>query len=319
MLGTVSIIISTRNRADSLRKTLQSIKNLSLSPGVDVELVVVDNGSSDNTSAVIKAFEHDNIALVALTEPTPSKSIALNKAIECATGDVFLFTDDDVAVPPEWIDEMIAPITAGQADAVAGGVRLATSLRPNWMTDEHASMLADTRALETAGGCRLTGANMAIARHVFNRVDGFDPHLGPGLKTTGLHEETLISLQMRQVGFKIATAFDTVVEHRPARDRLYYTAFKDIMEKQGRSDAYVDYHWRHDSGSFVRSSLALMVWLLRLLLLRASHGGESGAGKQGMPLDEMRVRRRIAYHKQLVHYQGVKTVYPTRCGSRRRG
>lgn len=179
-------------------------------------------------------------------------------------------------------------------------------------------MLADTRALETAEGCRLTGANMAIARHVFEELDGFDPHLGPGSKTTGLHEETLLSLQMRQEGFTIATAFDTVVEHRPAPDRLYYTAFKDIMEKQGRSDAYLDYHWRHDSGSFVRSSLALMVWALRLLVLRASHGRNSGVGKQGMPLDEMSMRRRIAYHKQLISYQGRQAIYPTRCGSRRR-
>lgn len=311
----VSIIISTRNRAESLRETLASIDRMALPHNITAELLIVDNGSTDDTSRVVRAFQPSRMRCRPIAEPHPSKSVALNKAIRAANGDIFLFTDDDVRVPANWVEKMIEPIARKEADAVAGGVRIAPSLQREWMTAEHASMLADTTTLQKGGGQRMVGANMAIGSHVFDTIRGFDPCLGPGEKTVGLHEETLLSLQLRQVGFTIAFAFDVKVDHHIAEDRLRYPAFKKIMEKQGRSDAYLNYHWRHDGGSRLRSGIALLFWYGRLWVLTS--GADRNRLEEGMSIQEMIVRRRIAYHKQMIRYIGQPRNYPNRLGIQR--
>jgi glycosyltransferase involved in cell wall biosynthesis len=50
----VSIVVCTRNRADALSKTLRAISRLVVPPGIAVELLVVDNGSTDDTQSVWK-------------------------------------------------------------------------------------------------------------------------------------------------------------------------------------------------------------------------------------------------------------------------
>lgn len=313
----VSIIVSTRNRAESLREMLASLASMYIPDGIGAELIVVDNGSTDNTAEVVKSFHSDQLLCRMLNEPRPSKSAALNRALEAARGDIFLFTDDDVRVPKHWVERMVEPIVKGQADAVAGGVRIAPSLQREWMTAEHASMLADTTTLQEKGGQRMVGANMAVGRHVFDKIHGFDPDLGPGEKTVGLHEETLLSMQLRREGFEIAFAFDVEVDHHIAEDRLLYPAFKRIMEKQGRSDAYLDYHWRHDGGNWLRSGVALVVWYTHLML-HIARPSDRKHSHEGMSLDEMDVRRRIAYHKQMLHYAGQPRNYTERLGIQRR-
>lgn len=314
---TVSILISTRNRAESLRGTLLSLDRMSVPTDVSAELILVDNGSTDDTVEVVNSFHPESIACRLLHEPNPSKSVALNQAIDEAKGDFLLFTDDDVRVPPLWIQGMVEPMHHGGADAVAGGVRIAPSRQREWMTAEHAAMLADTTTLQESGGQRMVGANMAVGRHVFDRVGKFDPNLGPGESTVGLHEETLLSLQLRRSGFEIALAFDVTVDHYIEEERLLYPAFKDIMTKQGQSDAYLDYHWRHNGENRVRSSLAAAYWYTQYALLsfRSNTWREE---KEGMRPEEMDIWRRIAYHKQMFQYAGQPRNYTERYGLQRK-
>ena len=118
----VSIIISTRNRADSLRETLASLKTVMVPADTAVELIVVDNASTDRTPQVIGAFNPSHISLRYVRESRPGLSRSRNAGLAASAGDIVLFTDDDVRAPGNWIDGMCRKITTGDADAVAGGV-----------------------------------------------------------------------------------------------------------------------------------------------------------------------------------------------------
>lgn len=304
----VSILICTRNRAEHLQDTLRSIAAAKVPSSLRVELVIVDNGSTDATRTVIEEEAPADLNPRCVYEARPGLSHARNTGIEATDGKIILFTDDDVRVPRHWIPAMVRPIRRGWADAVAGGVRLAEDLRQPWMTDHHASMLADTTAQQMQGKVRLVGANMAIAHYVFDSLPGFDPALGAGSETLGFHEETLVTMQMKKAGWHIETAYDVVVEHRPDPERVQYVSYTQIAEKMGRSDAYLDYHWRHAEGSRLRSGVAWAVWTAHLWMQRGLLKIPR-CRENGMDLTEMDLRRRIAYHRQMIHLIGSPRRY----------
>lgn len=312
----VSILICTRNRAESLRHTLRSIAATRIPSSLSVELVVVDNGSSDETPSVIEEEAPTDLLSRSVVEPTPGASHARNAGIDATEGEVLLFTDDDVRVPEIWIEPMVAPILEGKTEAVAGGVRLVEKFRREWMSDLHLSLLADTTALKKREEARLVGANMAIARSVFTAISGFDPELGPGCRSLGLHEETLLTLQMRQADRQIATAYGVVVEHRPQSDRIRYAGYKQSAEKLGQSDAYLDHHWRHEDGQWIRSWMAWVVWSASLWIYR-HFVRRFSQSEETMDMVELNLRRWIAYHLQMMRLIGTPRRYD-RYGARRR-
>ena len=128
----VSIIICTRNRAESLRETLGSMLCCTAPEGEAVEIVVVDNGSTDHTQAVVLELvgllgataPHGRFELRYVVEPLPGQAHARNRGMAEARGDLLLWTDDDVRVPTSWIVEMTRPLRCGDADAVAGEVKI---------------------------------------------------------------------------------------------------------------------------------------------------------------------------------------------------
>lgn len=308
----VSVIICTRNRADHLQEMLKSVAETYVPPSIDVELIVVDNGSTDGTSAVVEsqAPTGANWSVRYVLEPDPGLSRARNRGVRESRGRAILFTDDDVRVPHEWIGPMVTPILDGDADAVAGGVSLAESLRRGWMTIGHTMMLADTDILRENGGWqRMVGANMAIAREVFDVIPGFDPELGPGCQSTGFHEETLFSFQLQRAGFRLVQALEVSVDHHPDADRILYDAFADTMEKQGRSDAYLHHHWYHMRTSRARSVAALGWWLLRLAAYRLVPERRKAPTDEGMSLQEMMIRRKIAAHRHQIQLIGTPRRY----------
>lgn len=305
----VSVIICTRNRASHLRETLRSLGNTHVPTDLDIEVVVVDNGSTDDTASVVEAWSPAGWSVRRIVETTPGVARARNRAVAVSTGAVLLFTDDDLRFPNEWIGPMTRPILRGAADAVAGGIRLAEVLRRDWMTTAHTMILADTEVLQGSDAKRLVGANMAVSRTVFEVVPGFDPHLGAGPESTGFHEETLFSFQLQRAGFRLVKALEVVLEHHPEETRLLYSAFADAMEQQGRSDAYLHHHWHHMDSSRGRSVIALGYWLSRLAAYRIVPWQRRNDTDEGMAPQEMKIRRCIAAHRQMLRLIGTPRRY----------
>jgi glycosyltransferase involved in cell wall biosynthesis len=243
-MNKISVVICTRNRAALLAQTLAALGNVTIPPGTSVEIVVVNNGAEeDGTAAVVREAKFSEAELRYIFEPQPGQVRARNRGLAEAAGDLIVFTDDDVAPAEDWLVRLSAPILANTADAVAGRVRIAPSRERPWMTVFHRSWVACTAALDPLNPGRMVGANMAFARSILEKVPAFDEELGPG--ALGFGDDTLFSQQIKEAGYRIAFAFDAVVEHRFTEDRLEARQWKRSAKALGQVDAYISHHWEH--------------------------------------------------------------------------
>ena len=262
----VSIVICTCNRSEHLRQTLVSLATVRVPEEIPAELIVVDNGSTDDTAEVVRQCRLPNMEVRYILESQRGQCHARNAGVAAAQGEIILFTDDDLRFSPDWIAGMCEPILSGQAEAVAGGVALAPHLRRSWMTQEHQSWLASTASIAQEEQPRMVGANMAFSRKVLEKVPQFDTDLGPG--ALGFDDDTLFAWQLLQAGFRVELALDVCVEHHFEPSRLLRQNFLSSARKMGCSWAYVVYHWRQDSPPmkprhYLKPVLRLFLWRVR--------------------------------------------------------
>lgn len=261
----VSILIATRNRAEALGTTLSAIGNLPCERSAEV--IVVDNASTDETAEAVAAVECATMPVRYVYEARRGKGYALNTAIEASTGRALLFTDDDVRPPAHWVERMCDPILNGDADAVAGAIRLAEHLEAPWVQPlKH--WLACCEPWRPGGEVSfMCGANMAVGRHVLKCVAGFDPELGPG-GPAGALVDTLLFRQLKEAGFRIVPARDAAVDHHMEPWKLTRQGFLDYAERRGRGEAYIAYHWDHARYKWPRLKLG---WAYAKLTTRRVH------------------------------------------------
>ena len=104
----VSVICTVLNEGQAIRRLLDSLANQTYQPD---EVVIVDGGSRDNTTAVIREYGH-RLPLRVLVEPGANISRGRNVAIAAATSDVIASVDAGVWLEPQWLEELIAPLTS---------------------------------------------------------------------------------------------------------------------------------------------------------------------------------------------------------------
>jgi glucosyl-dolichyl phosphate glucuronosyltransferase len=295
---TVSIIICTRNRAQSLRATLLAIGHAYVPPQWDVELLVVDNGSTDCTREVIEEVRLANLQLRYISEPTPGQSHARNTGLAQSTGEVILFTDDDVRVPSNWIEGMCRPILDNASDAVAGGVvfpaEIAAALsRPPFSSRK--SWFASTEELDRKAPNRMVGANMAFHRRILDKVPSFDIELGPG--ALGFADETLFSKQLLAAGYRLVGAPDVAAEHHFDLKRITKDELLNLAGKMGRTNAFLFHHWAHRDSHLLLPRFLLckihLVWVRRRNRRVADADGN-------VPESVVRLEEQLAFYRELM-------------------
>jgi glucosyl-dolichyl phosphate glucuronosyltransferase len=298
----VTILISTRNRAQSLRQTLDSLSQIRRDR-LEIELIVVDNGSSDETMALVsEAVRRFSFPVHLLSFARGAKAAALNYAWPRAIGRYLVFTDDDLRFDALWLLKLLAPLRAGEADAVVGEVRLAPHLTRAWMEPVHRAMLAEVRPNDDPHG--LIGANMALRRECFDWVAGFDPALGPG--ALGLAEEVLLERQLRSRGARIQFAEGAVVEHHFDPKRLERCAWIRYVKASGRSDAYIFHHWDRGSISLLAARKAKKAIQLGFCTVSSRLGR-----KDERPIDsrEIALIYRLAFLEQFANQRQTAPKY----------
>ena len=98
----ITVAICTWNRSRLLRQTLDHIAQMQIPDGTQWELVIVDNRSTDDTRAVIETF-NDRLPVQYVYESEQGHSASRNCAVDHATGDYIIWTDNDVIVDRGWL------------------------------------------------------------------------------------------------------------------------------------------------------------------------------------------------------------------------
>lgn len=277
----ISIIIATRNRAPFLHETLRACRSLIVPDGAEAELLVVDNGSADDTAAVVHATTMDNLTLRYVCESRSGQTRARNRGLAETDGEMILFIDDDVRPPSDWIAGMVQPLVDHGPCAVAGGVQLAPGLQRSWMTTLHRSWLAATEWLDRENPRGMVGANMAFSREVLRRVPRFDTELGPG--ALGFGDDQLFASQLLETGYRIVGRQQVSVEHHFDPKRLLRKSWLDAARRRGRSQAYRGHHWEHWRSRWIWPRLVYTT--ARLEAWRLAHRADPGA--EGCPETEL--------------------------------
>lgn len=131
----INVLLATRNRAFSLKRTLDSFMKLE-TKDLSWKLIVIDNGSDDTTMEILQKFSQ-HLPLTILTEKRPGKNIALNKALEIIDGEWIVFTDDDIIVNPLWLQELVEATLRWPKYHVFGGkiLPLMPPETPKWIAE----------------------------------------------------------------------------------------------------------------------------------------------------------------------------------------
>jgi glycosyltransferase involved in cell wall biosynthesis len=178
----VSVIIPTFNRAPSLVRLLEDLGRQDGS--LEYEVIVVDNGSSDDTASTVARRRAADSRVRYLREPMPGASCARNAGIAVATAPILAFIDDDVCPSRDWIASIYRAFEAHpEIDCVGGRIEPWWPMAPpRWLTPAHWGPLAlqmgrgETGHVDRdhASACLVT-ANFACRASVFRDVGGFSP------------------------------------------------------------------------------------------------------------------------------------------------
>lgn len=249
----LSVIIPTRNRARFLRNALESVQQQAAD--VAYEIIVVDNGSTDDTRQVVKALNaslnaDDRRGIRYLYDDRPGLHIGRHHGAEEARGEILLYGDDDIVASPDWVAEIVRCHQDSRVGVVGGKVV------PQWQAEpppwveafrDYLSLLDlgdDIRRLHTAN--EICGCNLSIRRDVLFRVGGFNPDSMPPefIKYRGDGETALMNKVLRS-GYRLVYNGKAIVEHVIPPHRLTMDYFKRRAFRQGISDSFTDIRAAH--------------------------------------------------------------------------
>lgn len=242
---TISVILCTHNRCESLGKALDSLAASILPESVEWEVLVVDNNSSDSTRQIAEGFCRRHPARFRyLCEPTPGKSHALNTGVQETTGEILAFTDDDLMVEPTWLQNLTAHLHNGGYAGAGGRVLPERSfLPPRWIPRNQKYALGPLSVFDPgieAGPLDESpiGASMAFQRRVFEKYGGFRTDLGPGLGSGSLpkSEDNEFGHRLRAAGELLCYEPSAVAYHQVPQDRVKKSYFLKWWYEKTRSD-----------------------------------------------------------------------------------
>lgn len=212
----ISVIIATCDRARGLETTLDHLRRQE-TEGISWELIVVDNGSTDDTQSVLDRA-HEHFALVSIYEPISGKSRCINRALDVARGKLLVFTDDDVELTPAWLSAMYRASKRYVKYGIFCGPVVAKFPpdMPAWLREHWFSVVAFGNWVPEEPEGPLTkmpcGANYAIRA---SAIDGlrFDTTLGPQKGKSPMGEESEFISRLLHRGQRIIYIPSVPVKH----------------------------------------------------------------------------------------------------------
>lgn len=229
----ISVVICTCNRARLLDGALASLEEQEL----DTELwetIVVDNGSTDDTSVVVARYPRVRYVV----EETVGLSYARNRGFAEAIGEYIGYADDDCILPPNWLKVAVSVIETHGPDAFGGPFfPFYKSGRPSWYRDEYGSFSLGDIPRKLGGDEFLSGGNMFFRRDLLSAAGGFDVALGMSGSRVEYGEETELQIRLREQmpTFEVIYEPRLHVEHLVREDKFSILWRFRAMFGKGRS------------------------------------------------------------------------------------
>lgn len=247
-----TILICTYNRARHLRETLAALVAMNPVANCEVEIIVVDNNSTDNTAAVVQEAARDaSVRVVYASEKQQGKSFALNRGLETARGDIVALTDDDVLPAVDWLQRIVENFRARQVTFVFGKVL------PRWGATPPPELLskraqdvwgplaivdygdeATDYVAESTGQRLPVGANLAFARSALVTIGGWRTDLGKVDNSLISGEDHEIFMRLRR--FALYSGYydpEVSVRHYVPPSRLTRRYFREWFYWHGKTQA----------------------------------------------------------------------------------
>ena len=244
---TLSVVIPTYKRSDSLRRSLESLRMQTFS---SFEILVVDNADDPVTRDLVVGFS----AIAPVTthyfpEPRLGLHNARHEGARRARGDILVFTDDDATFADVWLESLAQAFHVHPRMVAAGG-----PVRPVWEEPPPAWLLdligpsrnfGALSLMQGSGHFTLSahggffGVNMAIRRDVLFEAGGFNPEsfgdiwLGDG--------ETGLNRKLWNKGLLIGSVPEAVVHHHIPPSRMTRTYLEKRMANEGASTEYAHF------------------------------------------------------------------------------
>jgi glycosyltransferase involved in cell wall biosynthesis len=210
----LSLMICTRNRGAQLAQTLKSVS--AIQSQLNWELVVVDNGSTDRTSAVVAefaaSFDHP---LQMINQQGQGVSLAKNAGWQATRSDIVVCIDDDCYPEEDYLDAMFECFSKDPKLGFVGGRILLHDPRDRRITIQESlePLFFPPGSFIRAGA--IHGANVAYRRAAVSGVGGFDPWFGAGALYSG--DEAELIARISAAGWNGAYDPKPVVYHHHGR------------------------------------------------------------------------------------------------------
>jgi cellulose synthase/poly-beta-1,6-N-acetylglucosamine synthase-like glycosyltransferase len=231
----VTVIVPAFNEAARIAANVAALRAQDYPPG-KLEIIVVDNGSSDGTFELLQATP----GILTLRESRPGSYAARNLALSQARGEVVCFTDADCHADPGWVRNAVAHLAGPEVGIVAGHVELDFGRRLRLSASELFEKCFSFKQADNACNRVCVTANWTSRRDLLQGFGGFDATT----KSGGDHR---LAAQIAAAGHRIVYARDAIVRH-PAR-----ADFRELTRKRRRVIGGVfSLHCRAGSKSFAR-------------------------------------------------------------------
>jgi glycosyltransferase involved in cell wall biosynthesis len=216
---TISVVIPTQNKCRSLMRTLASLEKIDRS-GVELEVIVVDDASSDETEGWLAAYRpvFPIKRLRNLRKHGPA--CARNRGSRLASGEILLFLDDDMECDPGLIDGHMAHHASGDPVAVVGRVMYHPELKRSALT-----RYFDAQHMRHVSPfclpARFASNNLSISRSLFERAGLFDESF------------TCVGLEDVELGMRLAQIPGCLLRYEPRAYAWHYhdQSLRDYIRK----------------------------------------------------------------------------------------
>lgn len=226
----LTVAICTFNRCESLARTLDSIIEAACPVEDELEILVINNNSNDQTSKVIHRFSGKDGRVKEVFEGRQGVAHARNTAIDKAVGEYLVFTDDDVIVDKSWVANMIRVIKEERPACVGGKVLpMWEDEPPDWLGHELFPMLAllDFHASRVRLDIpKVYSNNMCLHRETAIRFRKFRTDRGRLGRQLASGEDTEFVQRLIRNGEKVLYDPAPFVWHRIEKNRMKKSYFR---------------------------------------------------------------------------------------------